>query len=157
MKLLRLVYTFYIETWSQIKHISPLLEDLMKMRPLPLQDWSTCYIQHQIFDEVAHDSVSHTNNNQSGHQEVQNGFREMDDVPGSRPVLLVKGLPIMDQVLVRQCAIVCVVKAVHVPSLQWLLHHIQGENVPDLIYPLADKPLPKTQTGREANNVYLIA
>lgn len=126
----------------------PVVHSLMKMRPLPGQDWSTCYVQHQVFDEVTHDGISHSNNNQSGHEEVQNGFRELDDVPGSRLVLLVKWLPIVDQVLERQSAVVGVVKAVHIPSVQELFHYIQGENVPDMIYPLVDKPLPKMQTGR---------
>ena len=112
-------------------------------------DLSTCYVQHEVFDEVTHDSVSHSNNDQSGHQEVEDGFRELDEVPGRRLVLFVKWLHILDQVLEWKSSFVCVVKAVHIPgastssSDEKLFHYIQSENVPSLTDSLAEMSLPK--------------
>ena len=125
------------------------------MDPLNL---STCYIQHEVFDEVTHDSVSHSNNDQSGHQEVEDGFGELDKVPGRRLVLLVKWLYILDQVGWKS-AFACVVKAVHIPgastssSDKKLFHYIQNENVPSLIDSPAEMSLPKMQTGRHSKTV----
>lgn len=56
---------------------------------------STCDVQHEIFDEVTNNGVRHSNDDQGGHEEVQDRFGELDEVPGWRLVLLVHRLHIL--------------------------------------------------------------
>ena len=87
------------------------------MRQLPLLDLGTCYIQHEVFDEVTHDSVSNTNYDQSSHHKVEDRFRKLDEVPGRRLVLRVQRLLILNRELEWNSAFVCVVKVVHIPRV----------------------------------------
>lgn len=80
-------------------------------------DFGTCYIQHEVFDEVTHDSISNSDHNQGCHQEVDNGFGELDEVPGWRLVLLVQRLHIVNQELEWLSTFVSVIEAVHIPRV----------------------------------------
>lgn len=76
--------------------------------------FSTCYIKHEVFNEVTNNSVRHRHHDQGGHEEVQDWFGQLDQVLGRRLVLLVERIHILDQELEGLSRRVRVVEAVHV-------------------------------------------